>query len=164
MVKFFIGVMVVAFTTYCGYLCANKYRKRKAFFEALYQFNELFLAEIAYYRRPIIEWLNNISLKGDFALFIYEYTRRVTNQIPIQGILVDDSIFAFLKNEEKTSIETYFSTLGKGDSVSQKNYFSTEKERLSTWRKKAEEDVKKYGDLYVKLGFLFGLFVLIIIV
>ena len=164
MVKFFIGVMVVAFTTYCGYLCANKYRKRKSFFEALYQFNELFLAEIAYYRRPIIEWLNNISFKGDFALFIYEYTRRVTKQIPIQGILVDDSIFTFLKNEEKTSIETYFSMLGKGDSVSQKNYFSNAKNLLLDWKNTTQSDYKKYADLYVKLGVFIGLAIIIIII
>lgn len=164
MVEFFLGIAVVAFTTYCGYLLSKKYRKRKTFFEEFFQFNEFFLTEVTYYRRPIIEWINEKTYKDEFNILIYEYVRRVKEQIPIYGIMEEDTTYVFLKTEEKSTIETYFSMIGKGDSVSQKNHFTVQRERLASWQKKAEEEAKKYGDLYIKIGFLFGLFILIIIV
>ena len=164
MVKFFLGVAIVAFTTFCGYLLSKKYRKRKLFFAKLNDFNERFLTEISYYRRPILQWIQEIEGKGEFAFCVQEYLRRVTNQVPIHGMLIDDSMYSFLSAEEKGEIEKYFSILGKGDSLSQKNRFTAERERLVSWRKLAEDNAKKYGDLYIKVGFLFGLFVLIIIV
>ena len=54
--------------------------------------------------------------------------------------------------------------IGKGDSNSQKNYFTSVKETLSKLKKEAEENNKKYGDLYVKLGFLCGLLILILVI
>ena len=72
--------------------------------------------------------------------------------------------FNFLKEEEKRVICDYFSMLGKGDSQSQKGYFSGEKERLKKFQNETEEICKKYSDLYVKLGFLCGLLILILII
>ena len=54
--------------------------------------------------------------------------------------------------------------LGKGDSVAQKAYFSAVKEVLSKRKTQALDESKRYCDLYVKLGFLIGLFILVLIV
>ena len=70
----------------------------------------------------------------------------------------------FLEKDDKATLEDYFSTLGKGDSASQKAYFNTAKQVLSNRLNAVEIDAKKYGDLYLKLGFLCGLGLLIIIV
>ena len=56
--KFFFGIAIIAFTTYCGYLLSKKYRRRKVFYEQFYTFNERFLNEITYYKRPLIEWIS----------------------------------------------------------------------------------------------------------
>ena len=53
--------------------------------------------------------------------------------------------------------------LGKGDSASQKAYFSALKEPIGKMQLGAETAYKKYGDLYVKLGFLCGLLILILL-
>ena len=58
----------------------------------------------------------------------------------------------------------YFSMLGRGDSSSQKGYFSSVKEDLRRRKIETDAEYKKYGDLYIKLGFLCGLLVLILIV
>ena len=68
----------------------------------------------------------------------------------------------FLTAEEKNVVEDYFLMLGKGDSASQKTYFSAMKERLISLKDEAVNAHKRYGDLYVKLGFLCGLFLLIL--
>ena len=71
---------------------------------------------------------------------------------------------SFLKKEEMGFLEDYFQMLGKGDSSSQKAYFSAMKDEIQKRYALAENEYKKYGDLYIKLGFLCGLFLLILIV
>ena len=66
MLKFLSGIVVIAFTTLCGYLLAKKYRQRKLFFTQLKEFNERFLNEIAYYRRPIGEFIAGYAYQGEF--------------------------------------------------------------------------------------------------
>ena len=164
MIKFFLGVAVVAFTTFCGFLLSKKYRRRKLFFQQYAMFNQRFLAEITYYKRPIMEFICGEVYKGEFAYVLEEFVTLTQSQVLIRGNLLDNPAFSFLNKEEKRGIEEYFQMLGKGDSVSQKTYFSSMKERIEIQRKTAEEQTKKYGDLYVKIGFLFGLFVLILII
>ena len=54
--------------------------------------------------------------------------------------------------------------LGKGDSVSQKGYFSSVKDTLLKLQNDAQNDAKRYDNLYVKIGFLCGLLLLILMV
>ena len=53
MAKFLLGVAIVAFMSFLGYLLAKKYRKRRDFFVQFTLFNERFLSEISYYRRHL---------------------------------------------------------------------------------------------------------------
>ena len=59
--KFFLGLAIIAFTTYCGYLLSNKYRTRKAFFVQFFEFNERFLSEINYLKRPLFQFILSIA-------------------------------------------------------------------------------------------------------
>ena len=80
----------------------------------------------------------------------------------MQSAFIDESKYSFLKREEKRVVEDYFLMLGKGDSISQKGYFSSVKQSLSALQIDAETACKRYGDLYIKLGFLCGLLILIL--
>lgn len=164
LIKFFLGVLIVAFTSFCGHLLAKKYRKRMLFFQQFYTFNERFLSEIAYYRRPIKEFISLHSYEGEFGCFLSEIFTEKEENLPISGMFEKSDEYTFLKEEDRKTISDYFSMLGKGDSASQKGYFSSIKERLLSLRKEAEADAKRYGDLYVKIGFLCGLLILILIV
>ena len=64
MLKFLLGVAIIAFTTFCGYLLGKKYRIKKQFFLQLNEFNERFLSEIAYYRRPLREFIAGYAYQG----------------------------------------------------------------------------------------------------
>lgn len=161
--RLLLGIIIVVFCSACGFMLAKKYRKRKQFFTQLYQFNERFLNEIAYYRRPIEAFTSQHEYKGEFALLLTLY---------LEGVKTDDEAFdvrnnaefTFLTEEEKNGVNDYFRMLGKGDSLSQKGYFTAKKESLCAWQNEANAIAKKYGDLYVKLGFLFGLFLLIVLI
>ncbi len=164
MLKILSGIAIIAFTTFCGWLLSQKFRRRKLFFEQFKEFNEHFLNEIAYYRRPIQQFIADFEYEGEFnELLQLLFSLWGENSLQKRNFM-EVIEYSFLKNEEKRMIADYFLMLGRGDSVSQKGYFSAVKDTLAKYCAEAERDDKRYGDLYVKLGILFGLFILIIII
>ena len=163
MSKFLLGIAIVAFTSFCGYILTKKYRKRKLFFTQMYEFNERFLGELSYYRRPIGDFLGKYAYKGEFQDFLVYYFQNIENPTFFNEKM-DTTDFSFFTKDEKAVLRDYFPMIGKGNSTTQKAYFSTAKETLKKLKENAEKDAKKYGDLYIKLGFLCGLFILILIV
>ncbi len=162
MVKFLLGCAIVAFASAFGRLLAKKYRQRKLFFKQLREFNERFLSEIAYERRPLKAFLNAYSYQGEFAQLLRGYYAALEEDAPAGASVCEE--ISFLSEEEKRTVDDYFLMLGRGDSVAQRGYFSAAKERLVAMQTTAEVEEKRYGDLYVKLGFLCGLLILILIV
>ena len=162
--KFLLGVGIVLFISFCGYVLAKKYRRRKQFLRQLKEFNERFLSEVSYLRRPIKVFVGAYSYKGDFDRFLTLFFEGLEDGQAQVSAIDFKGEFSFLKGEERQMVEDYFLMLGRGDSISQKGYFSAVKERISLLYIAAESDCKKYGDLYIKLGFLCGLLLLILIV
>ncbi len=162
MVKFLLGCAIVAFTSIFGRILAKKYRQRKQFFKQLREFNERFLSEISYERRPLQAFISAYSYQGEFDLLLRGYYNALQEDAP-SGVSVTGEI-SFLSEEEKRTVDDYFLMLGRGDSSAQRGYFSAVKERLIALQSAAETDEKRYGDLYVKLGFLCGLLILILII
>lgn len=166
MLKFFLGLVIVVITTFCGRLLAGKYRRRKDFFVQMNEFNDRFLTEVTYYKRPLIEFFEGFQYHGEFQELLEEVMaiRKGSGVLKGASALIDFSRFTFLTADERVLIGDYFLTIGKGDSLSQKTYFGGIKENLSSIRKRCEEENKKYGELYLKLGFLCGLAILVLIV
>lgn len=54
--------------------------------------------------------------------------------------------------------------IGRSDAASQKTYLSSLRGEIDESRKKSEETYKKHFTLYIKLGFLAGLMLSILIV
>ena len=164
MIKILLGISIVLFASFCGYFFANKYRKRKEFFRQLHEFNERFLSEISYYRRPIADFIAQYAYKNEFDELLRVFYESISNEEMDNRSLAEETSFHFLSEEEKSFVDNYFLMLGRGDSSSQKGYFSSVKEKLIFLRNDTELKAKKYGDLYVKLGFLCGVFVLILMI
>ncbi len=163
MKKIILAAVIVVFTSFCGYLFTKRYRRKRLFYVQLSEFNEYFLNEICYYRRPLAEFARTHRFSGEFSILLDAYLECLKQGKTTLGMVVSATELDFLDKEEKMEIDDYFQMLGKGDSASQKAYFSSVKERLQTRRKNAEECCKRYGDLYIKLGFLCGLFIVILI-
>ena len=161
MTKFLFGVALVAFGSFCGYFLAKKYRQRKSFFAQLHLFNERFISEVSYYRRPIREFANSYAFQGEFRSLLMSFLQNIEQNGG--GLEIDWKEYSFLRKDEQSAVQDYFLMLGRGDSSSQKAYFSSVSGAVSKWDSDASIAAKKYGDLYIKLGFLCGLFVLILI-
>ena len=151
---------------FLGYFFSKKYRKRKQFFVQIFQFNERFLAEIGYYKRPLTKFITAYPYKGEFDVLLQYYYQLLHEDAAgaRKTFQVDKEEMRFLTVDELTFLGDYFQTLGKGDTTSQKAYFSAAQTQLGDWKNKSEVAAKKYGDLYVKLGVLMGLAVLIFII
>lgn len=148
--------------TFCGYLCSRKYRQRRQFFEQFKEFNERFLSEVAYYRRPILEFCTRYPYKGEFRAFLEDVTRCIQSGAPLDAAINGDE-YTFLKGEDRAFLKDYFSMLGRSDSQSQKAYFSSANAEIDVKRAHTQDELKKYGDLFVKLGVLSGVLIVILI-
>lgn len=161
MMKFIVGIALVGFTTYCGIFLSKKYKVRKTFFEEAYAFNTSVLEELNFTKRPFEEFYQKRSFKGEFSgLLMEEHRRRnLKKTLPLEL-----EKYSFLNVDEKRFFAEYLSTLGRGDTVSQKAFFSRAGDSLQSFKIKAIEECKKYVDLYTKMGFLLGLAILIILI
>lgn len=161
MIKFLVGISVVVFTTYCGRFFAKKYRLRKNFFQQAASFNVFFLEEISYSKRSFEELCARFRFSGEFQEVInLEISRRA--QRKSSPIELDE--FTFLSTDERAFFREYFLAIGRGDTQSQKGYFSNAANSLESFKNQAVSDCNKYMDLYTKLGFLLGLALLIFLV
>ena len=161
MVRFLVGVLLVVFSTFCGNLLSVRYKRRKVFFQQAAAFNEGFLEEIVYTKRPFEEFCQKRRFTGEFAqLLSDELARRARKRTTP----LDLSECTYLDRDERTFFSEYFSAFGRGDSLSQKGYFTQAGNRLQALKIKAEDESKKYVELYTKMGFLCGLAILIILI
>ena len=160
MVRFIVGIAVVVFTTFCGRFLAKKYTIRKAFFQEAESFNEGFLEELGYTKRPFEEYCLKRAYKGEFGQMLHEELNRRAKR---KSTLSLDG-YSFLNAEERAFFSEYFCAFGRGDAQSQKSYFSQAKNRLQSLKIKAEEECKRNVELFTKMGFLLGLALLIIII
>ena len=72
--------------------------------------------------------------------------------------------FSYLTEDEKKYLADYFGMIGRSDAASQRTFLSAARAELAEKKKSAEEAYKKYFALYLKLGFLAGLILVVLIV
>ena len=152
-IRLLICVLVVAFCTLLGYLAAGKWRARSLFFAQECLFHERYLNELNYMRRPLGKFLEEYSYKGDFDKALQRFADE----------RLIDFRFKYLRKEEQTACNNYFSMIGRGDSLSQKEFFSAQTATLCSLRDESKKEEKTRGGLYIKLGLLAGLAVVILI-
>ena len=162
--KILFGLSIIAVSTLGGYILSNKYRQRRRFLSQFREFNDQFINEISYYRRPIKEFLQNHTFDGEFQVLLQSYLVALDQDIFREIGLAELSTYTFLHESEKGDVLDYFRMLGRGDSSSQKCYFLSMRERLVKYEAEAISQGKKYENLYTELGFLCGLFILILII
>ncbi len=150
-IKVLLAVLIVAFCSLLGYLAAAKYRARRKFYAQMASFNDKYLNELTYRRRPLGELIGEqLERGGDF----YTLLEDRKTEIKLQ----------YLTEQERRECEEYLKMLGTGDSNSQKDYFSAKKQTLESKKGESEKAAKERGGLYLKLGLLSGLAFVILII
>lgn len=152
-IKLLLSAAIIAFCIFLGYFAAGKYRARKKFYIQFYDFNERYLNELAYARRPLPVFLKECAYVGDFEKAVNGFSE----QFAVKKI-------NYLTEDERNQLSGYFKMLGKGDSSSQSAFFSAQKNYLEEKKGGSESEAAKRGELYLKLGLLAGLAFVILIV
>ena len=151
--KIIIGIFFLFLCTFIGYNLSLKYTKRKIFYGNFFNFNEKLLREVSFLQTTIVSLLNDIDINTDFYDSLKHYVNTKEFKFDKQ----------YLFEEEKYELNRYFKTIGTSDKIGQLEYLSSMDITLKNKQIQTEENEKKYRMLYIKMGFLIGLIILIIL-
>ena len=151
----FLGITSLVLCTFLGAFYAKKYTNRKNFYMNFSSFNSKIKNEVAFTQNSIVSISKNISFEtNDF------------NDC-VKKVFCDNTPFEFDKKyitkDEIEYFSSYLKTIGTSDRETQIQYIESASKYLNEKLAKAEENEKKYKKAYVKLGFLIGLILLIVL-
>lgn len=151
--KFVLAGLAIAFCVFLGYLAAEKYRARKRFYAGMNSFNEKYLSELRYARKPLPEFLKENNFTGEFTPMLKDFA--LTRNTNVNRY--------FLNADEREQVKHYLEMLGRGDAHTQSGFFEAQQPRIAEAAKCSEKEAKERGELYLKLGLLAGLAFVILI-
>lgn len=140
MIKILILFAVIVCTTLVGAMLSGDKKKKMKVFDELYEFNERLLLNIKFGKA------SPEKLAADF-----EY---------VPKILLGDSV---LGGEEGAFIESYVQNIGVTDALSQIDYLTERKTYLKKYKDSSMAEYKKYGSLYVKIFFMIGILIAVLL-
>lgn len=123
-----------------GTFFSTSKKKKMQVFSELYEFNEKLILNLKFNRAAIG------SVAEDFKF--------------IPEILAGHKV---LDGKDGEFIDEYFVNLGKSDAVSQIDYLNGRKALLAKRRDESFTDYKKYGSLYVKIFFMIGVLMAVLL-
>lgn len=154
--KILLCISLLALCVLLAFLLTRKYRLRKDFYYNFALFNERLLNEVSYTKIPLPAFIEKYTFGGDFYNLLLEKKK--------SGFESGQYDFSYLSEDERKFTADYFKMIGKSDAPSQKTYLASVRNRIEDKRQKSEESYKKYFALYIKLGFLAGLALIILII
>lgn len=147
-----IGCVIVAFTTYLGYAVSKKYYFKRKFYQSFYDFNLIMKSEIAFGRNTVKSIIEKNDDGGEF----YKKIKRYVENEKYERV-------DYFAESDNDFVLNYYKTIGEGDAVSQTKFVDGADGRLKKYLEEACLNEKKYRTLYLKLGFMVGLIIMIII-
>lgn len=131
---------MIALTTSLGILLSANKKKRKQVFAELYEFNEQLILTLKYSRSSL-----------DKIAEPYVYMTDILNGKTV------------LSGTDAEVIRDYTENLGKTDALSQVDYLNERKSILKKYKEESAADYKRYSSLYVKIFFMVGVMVAVLL-
>ena len=150
LIKIIFGVISVAACTAGGYWLSLRFVKRRAFFLDFCAFNQLMQREVGFAKSTLKEIFAKADYGAEFTQPIRMFEDKKAIELPL------------LNKRENEFLQSYFRVLGKTDSATQLAFFNAQKAPIEGYLNTAKEDETKYRPLYIKLGFLIGLILFVI--
>lgn len=149
-------LIIIAFipfiTALIGYLLSLKFLNERNFWEDFYFWHKKIKSEINFTQKTIPE-LINAERRSVFSELLDGYLKTEKLSLP-----------KFLSQEERNFVSDYVHTLGTTDKSSQLFFLNSVENKLSEFNDTHLLKYKKVGPLFIKLGFLFGVIIFILIV
>ena len=150
----FLGIIAIIISVGISISLSQKYVARRKYFDEFYSFNLRLKTEVAFSQKTIISLIEEINTDKSF---FYDKLKMQFGDIEVQNE------GTFLKKNELEYLDVYLQTIGKSDKNTQLKFLDKIDLELGQEVKKAKEEEIKYKSLYVKLGFLIGIAILIIL-
>ncbi len=151
--KIALGIIVVFICVFIGYQMSLKYVKRKAYYVAFENFNQDLIREMSFTMQTIEKVIDALRQKKDefskITVSFFDDNKKIESKI--------------LREDEKEDLKAYLNSVGKSDAKSQLKLLEGYKIKICDNVKIATLEEKKYKSFYIKLGFLFGLIIFIIL-
>ena len=127
-------------TTSIGPLLSANRKKRMQIFSELYEFNEQLILTLKFTRSSI---------------------EKIAEPFKFVPEILDGK--ELISGEEGQFLKDYVQNLGKTDALSQVDYLNERKVLLKKYKDESYTDYKKYSSLYVKIFFLIGVMVAVLL-
>ncbi len=151
--KYVFGAILLISATFAGKLFSLKYKDRLTFYGAFSEFNKKFKTAVGFSFRTLNDTLRSGEQNPFTSLFIrYKDEKEEELKRP-----------SFLTAEEFSFVCEYFENAGLSDKPTQLNYLNGAEEIINEKLKKCETEYLKLKPACVKLGFLFGLILFILV-
>ena len=150
--KVFLGIIILCLSTLFSNVLAGKFSFRKEFYNDFYNFNNMLKQEISYRQTTLVSLIKENNLT-DFYCVLRKYIE--SNEFEFDK--------TYLKKDEVEYFYNYLKILGTGDKNSQIEFLDKTNINILEKQKQSADDEKKYKVLYVKLGFLIGLILFVLV-
>lgn len=164
MIKIVLILIVVGGFTYVGFGISSYYKKRADFFAELMNLCDKVRAEIDFSGKNLTAIFENQKYEGNLGKVVQNFVEylknndvNLTNKQLFHGVRI-------LKDEEKSMIFDFFARLGRHDSNSEVKLIDDFKNLVEPHQKLSNDEKIKFGKMSVKVSFLLGLMVAILIV
>lgn len=163
--KYVFIVLIFGICSGIGYFFSQKYLKRKRFFSSLIALADKLSIQINFSRERLKVLIEDFdaNLKKHLLGIDENFILYLDKKAELSSELIFKKADC-LKNEEKETILLFLKTLGRSDVDNQTKEIQGYISRFGEFKKRADEEQKKYGSLALKLGVISGLFIAVILI
>lgn len=161
-----VSLVLLASCTYLGYSFGQFYLLREQFLLDLITFCQLLKSEIGFSKNSLIEVIKQKSTgyHNAFKQLLKSYVKCLEDEPYIElEILKKHMHSIYLEEEEERQLLQFFNALGKSDVTHQIKLIDEFLIFFYNFLKNAETQKKKYAGMFSKLGFLTGVFLVILL-
>ena len=151
--KVFVGVLSIIFAVKIGKDKASNDKEEYLYFKGLVNLCDRFLSDLSYKKSTIDSVLNDNFNSKELNETINSFLNKSYLYLP-----------SFLNGEERFLLCELFSVIGKSDSNAQIESLTAFKKEINKISIEKYEKYKKFNLLFVKLGFLSGLLIFILVI
>lgn len=158
--KIFISITIILLTTFIGKQILSHHKRRYKYILELNKFNNANLVNLLGKKNKLIDVINLFkqSTTQEFKATLDELKYCLKNHI---NFTVTNKDFNM---EEREVFTQYFNSLGKNDVLAEKQTLNSFSEIFKNIEYELKEKHTKYSNMCVKLFFLFGCLIVILII
>ena len=152
--RIIIGAVIPLILGLIGYLFSARYRESSDFWDEFLTWHKKIKSEITFSQRSLPEIFDSDDRDDLFLTVAKEYLSDKTIKTNLD----------FLSKEEIIFLTKYLESLGTTDKNSQLDFLNSMENDVEYYQQIAEKKNKNFRPLFVKMGFLLGLILFILII